>query len=125
MTPDSLRPTGCSRLHGWTHTGRIQGCGLSGMAWFVSVTDTVTVVSSFRVSTVCRSLPASAGVPSPLDAVRGGLVLGSEPLWEKVKGCVAKSRGRAETLWTRRADPTAFVTAIEDALPQASQLKLA
>ena len=64
-------------------------------------------------------------VPSPLEAVRGGLVLGSEPLWEKVKGCVAKSRGRAETLWTRRADPTAFVTAIEDALPQASQLKLA
>jgi len=55
-------------------------------------------------------------VPSPLEAVRGGLVLGSEPLWERVKDCVAKSDGQEEILWTRRADRVRRLTMVEQML---------
>jgi len=42
-------------------------------------------------------------VPDPLEAAQGGLVLGSEQLWEKVKACVAGSSGQEEIVWSRRA----------------------
>ncbi len=42
-------------------------------------------------------------VPDPFAGVQGGLVLGSEPLWERVKACVAGSSGQEEIAWSRRA----------------------
>ncbi len=41
--------------------------------------------------------------PDLLEVAQGGLVLGSESLWEKVKACVAGSNGREEIAWSRRA----------------------
>jgi putative transposase len=51
-----------------------------------------------------RQITRSFGrsVSSPLEAVRGGLVLGSEQFWGKVKGSVAGSKGQEEIAWTRR-----------------------
>jgi putative transposase len=51
-----------------------------------------------------RQIAASLGkcVASPLEGVQRGLVLGSERLWEKVKGYVAQRSGREEIVWTQR-----------------------
>ncbi len=46
------------------------------------------------------------GAPDLFDAAQGGLVLGSERLWQKVKACVAGSQGREEIAWSRRAGQT-------------------
>ena len=43
-------------------------------------------------------------------------MLGSEPLWERVKDCVAKSDGQEEILWTRRADRVRRLTMVEQML---------
>jgi len=52
-----------------------------------------------------RRIAGSLGqcVPDPFEAAQGGFVLGSEPLWEKVKTCVAGSSGQEEIAWSRRA----------------------
>lgn len=65
-----------------------------------------------------RQIAASFGrcVASPLEAVRGGLVLGSEQLWEKVKGYVARSSGQEEIVWTRRADRVQRLRMVEQML---------
>jgi len=41
-----------------------------------------------------------AGKTNPWAQLRGGLVLGGEGLWEKVRGMVEGKRGQDETRWT-------------------------
>ena len=43
-------------------------------------------------------------IRSPWEDLRHGLVLGSDALWDKVRGLVAKAKGDEEIRWRRRAD---------------------
>jgi putative transposase len=65
-----------------------------------------------------KQIAASFGrcVASPLEAVQGGLVLGSERLWEKVKGCIGKSSGQEEIAWSRRAGQAERQRRVEESL---------
>jgi putative transposase len=63
---------------------------------------------------IARSFGRS--VSSPLEAVRGGLVLGSEQLWDKVKGSVGRSKGQEEIAWSRRVGRAERVRQVEQLL---------
>ena len=43
-------------------------------------------------------------IASPWDQLKGGLVLGSEDLWQRVKSLVADKPGQAEASWSRQTD---------------------
>lgn len=51
--------------------------------------------------------------PDLFGAVQGGLVLGSERLWEKVKMCVARSDGQEEITWSRHAGQMERLRSVE------------
>jgi putative transposase len=50
---------------------------------------------------------------SPWQDLRGGLVLGSETLWNKVRGLIAESEGGDEIRWSRRAGTEAVAREID------------
>jgi REP-associated tyrosine transposase len=52
-------------------------------------------------------------VRSPWQDLRGGLVLGSERLWNKVCGLVAQSEGDEEIRWSHRAGAEAMAAEVE------------
>jgi hypothetical protein len=51
--------------------------------------------------------------PNPWQDLRGGLVLGSEWLWNKVCGLVAQAEGDEEIRWSHRVGAEAIATEIE------------
>ncbi len=52
-------------------------------------------------------------VPSPWQDLRGGLVPGSEALWEKARVLIAESVGTDEIRWSRRAGAEALAQQID------------
>jgi REP element-mobilizing transposase RayT len=52
-------------------------------------------------------------VPSPWRDLRGGLVLGGEALWGRVRGLIAQADGADEIRWTHRAGAEAVAEAID------------
>ena len=64
-------------------------------------------------------------LPSPWDDLRGGLVLGSEALFGKVNGLLAKSEHAEEIRWSRRAGAAAVGDAIDRLAAEQTDRRLA
>ena len=55
-------------------------------------------------------------VPSPLEELRGGLVLGGEALWEKARKLLGGREGQEEIRWRQRADRETVRRRIDEAV---------
>jgi putative transposase len=53
------------------------------------------------------------GIENPFSGLRGGLVLGGDDLWTRVKDAIAKSHGRQEIQWSRHVRQAELSTLIE------------
>lgn len=73
-----------------------------------------------------RQIAGSFGqcVPDPFEGAQGGLVLGSEQLWEKIKARVAGSSGREEIAWSRRANRHERRKLVEQLLQQETDRRI-
>lgn len=59
-----------------------------------------------------------ARVVSPFENLRGGLALGSEALWEKIRGLLADREGHEEIRWRRQSDELVVRRRVADMLEQ-------
>ncbi len=64
-------------------------------------------------------------VPSPWQDLRGGLLLGSEALWDKVRGLIAATEGADEIHWSRRAGAKAVAKEIDRLVAEQTDRRIA
>jgi hypothetical protein len=84
-TRETVRPTAFHKFYSETHQQWLSAQDLQPRERLRGVTTPLQVVSS------------------PWQDLRGGLMLGSEALWEKARGLIAEFEGTDEIRWSRRA----------------------